>query len=119
MLLSIALSTARRSRGLAEESLPPSLAATVISRIRRVEILPRFASAAAFLCLMFAHLLWPAMPVPRPRLVVATNYTGGCVAPSQQAVLLEELREHRETHFAVVDLEHALLDGERQRHQLG
>jgi hypothetical protein len=31
--------------------------------MRRVKILPRLASVAAFLCLMFAHLLWPAMVV--------------------------------------------------------
>src|SRR5678815_4747575 len=61
MLLSIALSIARRRRGLADASPPPSRAATVISLMRRVKILPRFASVAAFLCLMFAHLLWPAM----------------------------------------------------------
>src|SRR5258706_6168163 len=61
MLLSIALSIARRSRGLLGASLPPSFAATVISRIRREKILPRLASVAALRCLMFAHLLWPAM----------------------------------------------------------
>jgi len=51
---------ARRSRGLSDGSLPERRAATVISRMRRVKILPRLASVAAFLCLMFAHLLWPA-----------------------------------------------------------
>src|SRR5947207_15418794 len=61
MLLAAALSTASLNRGLVESSLPPSLAETVISRMRRVKILPRLASVAAFLCLMFAHLLWPAM----------------------------------------------------------
>src|SRR5580698_3100204 len=33
----------------------------VISRIRRVKILPRFASSAPFLCLIVAHLEWPDM----------------------------------------------------------
>src|SRR5438477_5065955 len=61
MLLAAALSTASLNRGLVETSLPPSLAETVISRMRRVKILPRLASVAAFLCLMFAHLLWPGM----------------------------------------------------------
>src|ERR1700753_4218775 len=33
----------------------------VISLIRRVKILPRFASSAPFLCLIVAHLEWPDM----------------------------------------------------------
>src|SRR6476469_7268376 len=61
MLASAALSTASRRRGLLAMSPPPRRAATVISLIRRVQILPRFASVAAFLCLMLAHLLCPAM----------------------------------------------------------
>jgi hypothetical protein len=47
MFWSIALSIASRSRGLADESPPPSRAAAVISRMSRVKTLPRFASAAA------------------------------------------------------------------------
>src|ERR1700704_4364718 len=61
MLLAAALSTASLNRGLVETSLPPSLAETVISRMRRGEIFPRLASGAALWCLMFAHLLGPAM----------------------------------------------------------
>src|SRR6187455_2287792 len=61
MFWSRALSIARRRRGFDDASGPPRREATVISLIRRVKILPRFASACAFLCLMFAHLLWPAM----------------------------------------------------------
>src|SRR4029079_9367303 len=61
MFWSIALSIARRSRGLPDASAPPRRAATVISLMSRVNTLPRFASAAAFLCLMLAHLLWPAI----------------------------------------------------------
>src|SRR5258707_8787652 len=57
----IALSMARRSRGFIDGSAPPSREATVISLMSRVKILPRLASVAAFLCLIFAHLLWPAM----------------------------------------------------------
>src|SRR5688500_19153527 len=64
MLLSVALSTASRRRGFIPASPPPRRAATVISLMSRVKILPRFASVAAFLCLMFAHLLWPAMVFP-------------------------------------------------------
>ena len=57
MFWSVALSIASRSLGFIEGSAPPILAATVISRMRRVKILPRLASVAAFLCLIFAHLL--------------------------------------------------------------
>ena len=39
-----------------------ALAAIVISLIRRVNILPRFASSAPFLCLIVAHFEWPDMP---------------------------------------------------------
>src|SRR2546421_2384117 len=56
-----ALSIARRSRGLPPGSPPPSRAATVISRIRRVKIFPRFASARSFRCLTLAQRLCPAM----------------------------------------------------------
>src|ERR1700688_838455 len=83
MLLAAALSTASLKRGLGETSLAPSLAETVISRMRRVKILPRLASVAAFLCLMFAHLLWPAMVAPvgskdqRPIISGGTLTTGG------------------------------------------
>src|SRR6187402_39421 len=48
-----------RRRGLPSGSPPPPLAAMVISLIRRVKILPRFASVAPFLCLIVAHLEWP------------------------------------------------------------
>src|SRR5271169_1383047 len=67
MLLSIALSTARRRRGMLDTSPSPSLEATVISRMRRLNILPRLASVAALRCLMFAHLLWPAMGSTRAK----------------------------------------------------
>src|SRR5512138_2467264 len=63
MLLALASATAARSRGLELTSPPPRRAATVISLMMRVKILPRFASAAPFLCLMVLHLLWPDMPV--------------------------------------------------------
>jgi hypothetical protein len=75
MLLSVALSIASRRRGFIDGSPPPRRAATVISLIRRVKILPRFASAAAFLCLMFAHLLWPAMTTPAMRYQSTRDYS--------------------------------------------
>src|SRR5258708_3167879 len=48
-------------RGFLSGSPPPARAATVSSLIRRVKILPRFASAAPFLCLIVAHFEWPDM----------------------------------------------------------
>src|SRR5215470_6685195 len=110
MLLAYALSIASRSRGFIDASAPPSRAATVISLISRVMILPRFASVAAFLCLMFAHLLWPAMVAPSScyaKLYRRNEVTGS----SDQALVAQELRERREADFAVVDLQHALLEG--------
>src|SRR4051794_12847686 len=76
MFWSVALSHASRRRGLADGSPPPRRAATVISRMRRVKILPRLASAAAFLCLMLAHLLWPAINLVL-RVLPCCDYTGG------------------------------------------
>src|SRR5690606_38810348 len=61
MLAVRALSTAERSRGLSAGSGPPSLAATVSSRMSVVKILPRLASCAALRCWMLAHLECPAM----------------------------------------------------------
>src|SRR5213595_3845421 len=59
MLLAFASATAARRRALPATSPPPIRAATVISLRMRVKTLPRFASAAPFLCLMVDHLLWP------------------------------------------------------------
>src|SRR5213593_1788783 len=59
MLFALASATAARRRGLPTTSPPPMRAATVISLRMRVKTLPRFASAAPFLCLMVDHLLWP------------------------------------------------------------
>src|ERR1700677_3054080 len=61
MFSALAAATAPRNRGLASGSPPPWRAAMVISRIRRVNILPRLASRAPFLCLIVAHLEWPDM----------------------------------------------------------
>src|SRR4051794_40642080 len=52
---SIAFCNAR----LAEGSPPPSRAATMIARVSFEKSLPRFASAAPFLCLIDDHLLCP------------------------------------------------------------
>src|SRR5688500_2445216 len=50
-----------RSRGFMSGSPPPPRAATVNSLMMRVNILPRLASSAPFLCLMDAHFEWPDM----------------------------------------------------------
>src|SRR5512135_1022098 len=60
MLAALAARMAVRRRGLASGS-PPLRAAMVISLITRVNVLPRLASRAAFLCLMVAHFEWPDM----------------------------------------------------------
>src|SRR6187455_154024 len=48
---------------LASGSGPPSRAATMIARESLEKSLPRFASAAPFLCLMLDHLLCPDIGV--------------------------------------------------------
>src|SRR4029077_17720659 len=58
-------SMAARRRGLELGSPPPMRAAMVISRITRVNTRPRFASVAAFLCLIVAHFECPDMTNPR------------------------------------------------------
>src|SRR3954447_23506789 len=52
---SIAFCSARFAAG----SPPPSFAATMIARVSFENSLPRFASAAPFLCLIVDHLLCP------------------------------------------------------------
>src|SRR3954471_20165857 len=61
MLTALASATIVRRRGLLSISPPPLRAATVSSLMIRVKTLPRFASAAPFLCLIVCHLEWPDM----------------------------------------------------------
>src|SRR6266581_3220243 len=61
MFSALALSTARRRRGLKLASAPPILAATLISLINLVKTLPRLASWRPLRCWMLAHLECPAM----------------------------------------------------------
>src|SRR6202050_5021873 len=87
MFSALAAATAPRSRGLASGSPPPWRAAMVISLIRRVNIFPRLASSAPFLCLIVAHLEWPDMETstackqagiaanPYPRLATKGEYS--------------------------------------------
>src|SRR5262249_29065005 len=55
----LAFSTAFWSARLPAGSGPPSFAATMIARVSFEKSLPRFASAAPFLCLIDDHLLCP------------------------------------------------------------
>src|SRR5690348_6816336 len=54
-----AFSTAFWSARFPDGSGPPSRAATMIARVNLEKSLPRFASAAPFLCLIDDHLLCP------------------------------------------------------------
>src|SRR3954451_22696363 len=73
-MLSFGIDTARAfsiafwSARFAAGSPPPSLAATMIARVNFEKSLPRFASAAPFLCLIDDHLLCPDN-APLPYLV--------------------------------------------------
>src|SRR5436190_19826931 len=112
MFWSVALSMASRSRGLDDASPAPRREATVISRIRRLKIAPRFASVAALRCLMFAHLLWPAMAD------FGSMATQKLYAPANNIVLDEPLLGQKPAQRAQADqrivyLEHALLDRQR------
>src|SRR5687768_12364292 len=60
MLAALAFSTASRKRGFADRSPPPWRAATMISRMTRVQTFPRFSSCRPLRCWIFAHLLCPA-----------------------------------------------------------
>src|SRR4051812_36151697 len=75
---SLAFWTARASAGLPSTSAPPSLAATVMARASLVNSLPRRASTIAFLCLIPAHLLCPAMAGSLVPGLVAPGRPPGC-----------------------------------------
>src|SRR5690606_35043415 len=92
MLASEALSIARRRRGLALESAPPSFAATVISLITRVNSLPRLASWRPLRCWMFAHLLCPAIAPSR----------GDCACCAAAAVIEYPHRRTRNSSIAAM-----------------
>src|SRR6266566_3652695 len=89
----LAVATAVRRRGLVSGSPPPLRAAILISRISRVKTRPRFASVAAFLCLMVAHFECPDMTIPlllcdpkRPDYGIhwiSSAPLAGCVVPAE------------------------------------
>src|SRR5690606_10517742 len=63
------------SVGLPSGSPPPVRAATSMFLINFAKSFPRFASIAAFLCLVVAHLEWPLIPLlPSVRLHVWRVY---------------------------------------------
>src|SRR5579863_9138546 len=64
MFSALAERMAVRRRGLVSGSAPPVRVAIVNSRIILVKTLPRFASVAAFLCLIVAHFECPDMDKP-------------------------------------------------------
>src|ERR1700683_1082772 len=72
MFSAFAATIAVRSRGFISGS-PPDFAAIAISLIRRVNILPRLASSAPFLCLMVAHFEWPDIALPHLKLSIKQN----------------------------------------------
>src|SRR5271170_7963966 len=74
MFSALAARMAPRRRGLVSGSPPPFLAAIPISLMRRVNILPRLASSAPFLCLIVAHFEWPDMALPHPNDVDCSRY---------------------------------------------
>src|SRR5580692_10202974 len=63
MFSDFAARMAVRRRGFMSGS-PPDFAAIAISLMRRVNILPRLASSAPFLCLIVAHFEWPDIALP-------------------------------------------------------
>src|SRR5215218_1159315 len=75
MLTDLASAMIVRSRGLVSGSPPPLRAATVNSLMIRVKTLPRFASAAPFLCLIVCHLEWPDMSTLQKQRWILTHRT--------------------------------------------
>src|ERR1700751_6323987 len=84
---------------------PPSFAATMIARVSFEKSLPRFASAAPFLCLIDDHLLCPDISLLAhqvqeslvdARVVGQLRVEGGDQKPSltRQDRMAVELREH-------------------------
>src|SRR6266571_633854 len=74
MLAARAARSTLRRRGFPSGSPPPSRAATVISFRSLVKTRPRFASAAAFLCLIVCHFECPDMrpsPGAKPPVILA------------------------------------------------
>src|SRR5215813_6905674 len=84
ILTPLASRIALRNRGLPSASPPPIRAAIVISLMSFVNMRPRFASIAPFLCLMLCHLEWPDI-----------DYS---LVSAQFGFSLAQLRERRSSH---------------------
>ena len=67
-----------------------------------------------------AGALFLAILIARPggRLPAASSALGANSDASDEALLRQELRKHLEPYLRIVDLEHALLDRQRQRQEL-
>src|SRR5690625_783898 len=124
--LRLAFWMASYSVGLPAGSPPPVRAATSMFFTRRAKSLPRLASSAAFLCLVVAHLEWPAMMLlqllaGRPQLgrgqardAVTADGTrrGGCCrgagvapGPARAPPILPAAARHRRGAARLVDVE--------------
>src|SRR5437763_15401202 len=127
LAFSIAFCSARLFAG----SPPPSLAATMIARESLEKSLPRFASAAPFLCLIDDHLLCPdnarllpdeiQEPFVQPRVVGQLRVERG----DEEASLAREhraavdAREHLDTRPDVLDPRRADEHGVHRRLETG
>src|SRR5271169_6270875 len=85
MFSDLAARIAVRRRGLESGSPPLMRAATLISLMILVKILPRRASAAPFLCLMVAHLEWPDIRKPSFQLFAFVDI-GQFIVPAPRAL---------------------------------
>src|SRR5215467_8850778 len=110
----LAFSTAFWSARLPAGSGPPSFAATMIARVSFEKSLPRFASAAPFLCLIDDHLLCPDTsllshqiqePLVDARVVGQLRVEGGDEETSlaRQHRVAVDLREHLDIRPRLVE----------------
>ena len=83
ILAALAVEMACLNRGLASGSLPPFLAEIINSLMTFVNTFPRLASWAAFLCLMLAHLLCPAINSPMIIKSEIQNYDDKFLIPNE------------------------------------
>src|SRR2546430_17394069 len=118
-----AFSTAFWSARLLAGSGPPSFAATMIARVSFVKSLPRFASAAPFLCLIEDHLLCPDKAHLLEKQFVQTRVLGqlGMERRDEEPALAREhgmavdLGEHLDVGADVLDPRRADEDGAQRR----
>src|SRR5579862_6146443 len=117
-----AFSTAFWSERFAAGSGPPSFAATMIARVSLEKSLPRFASAAPFLCLIEDHLLFPDMshlshnvqePLVHARVLGQLRVEGGDEEPAfaRQHRMAVDLGQHLDVRPRVFEPRRADEDG--------